>query len=255
MAKKLTKRLAFNFLRSYFDVLNELENDSDKLSYLLAIIDKQFLDEDPEGLSFLSNLCYESQRHSIEQSVKGYKTKMKTDLLGNPLELPTKDPSQGGGQGGGQAPSVQEEEKGKEKSILIYSVLSPPDGVDVLHFYIAKSFHKMFYDSKQNKSLKEAKLNTWVNTVRLILDVDDIPTIQLVGIKHFLQAGINKDKGVKSFWSDTIFSINALRKKSDDGTYYIDRIKQDAKRWIERNPEKEEEIYKAHQRLIEAANG
>ncbi len=137
----------------------------------------------------------------------------------------------------------------------INSIVSPPDGVDVLHFYIAKSFHKMFYDSKQNKSLKEAKLNTWVNTVRLILEVDEIPTIQLVGIKHFLQAGINKDKGVKSFWSDTIFSINALRKKSDDGTYYIDRIKQDAKRWIERNPEKEEEIYKAHQRLIEAANG
>jgi len=70
---KLTKRKAFNFLRSYFDVLNELETDKDKLDFLLAIINKQFLDEDPEALNFLVNLCYQSQRHQIEKSVKGWK--------------------------------------------------------------------------------------------------------------------------------------------------------------------------------------
>jgi len=85
MAKKLTKRKAFNFLRSYYDVLNELNDDKDKLSYLLAIMDKSFLDENPEGLSFLANLCYESQRHSIESSVNGWKRAENTDLLGNPL--------------------------------------------------------------------------------------------------------------------------------------------------------------------------
>ena len=85
MAKKLTKRKAFNFLRSYYDVLNELNEDKDKLSYLLAIMDKSFLDENPEGLSFLANLCYESQRHSIESSVNGWKRAENTDLLGNPL--------------------------------------------------------------------------------------------------------------------------------------------------------------------------
>ena len=39
----------------------------------MAIINKQFLDEDPEGLNFLVNLCYQSQRHQIETSVKGWK--------------------------------------------------------------------------------------------------------------------------------------------------------------------------------------
>ena len=108
---KPTKRKGFNFLRSYFDVLNEIPDDSDKLEFLMAVINKQFLDENPDGLGFVAKLSYESQRHSIEQSVKGYKDKMKTDVLGNPI----KDLYKGGSQGGGKAPSQQEKEKVKEK--------------------------------------------------------------------------------------------------------------------------------------------
>ena len=92
MAEKDTKRKAFNFLRSYFDVLNELKDDSDKLDFLLSIINKQFLDEDPKGLGFVAKLCYESQRHSIESSVKGWVRVAKTDLKGNPLTNPPTNP-------------------------------------------------------------------------------------------------------------------------------------------------------------------
>ena len=82
---KLTKRKAFNFLRSYFDVLNELKDDSDKLHFLMSIINKQFLNEDPKDLDFIANLCYESQRHAIEKSVKGWLTANKTDLEGKDI--------------------------------------------------------------------------------------------------------------------------------------------------------------------------
>lgn len=81
---KQTKRKAFNFLRSYFDVLNELKTDEDKLGFLMAVINKQFLDEDPEDLSFTVNLCYQSQRHQIESSVKGWKRATKDTLGTNP---------------------------------------------------------------------------------------------------------------------------------------------------------------------------
>lgn len=84
---KKTKRKAFNFLRSYFDVLNELETDKDKLDFLIAIIDKQFLNIDPKGLNFIVNLCYESQRHQIETSVKGWERATK-DTLGTTLPTP-----------------------------------------------------------------------------------------------------------------------------------------------------------------------
>ena len=84
MAEKKTKRLAFNFMRSYFDVLNEIDKDADKLSFLMAIINKQFLHENPEDMNFLVNLCYQSQKHAVEKSVKGWVIANKTDLQGNP---------------------------------------------------------------------------------------------------------------------------------------------------------------------------
>jgi hypothetical protein len=114
---RLTKRHAFNFLRSYFDVLNEIPKNEDKLEFLLSIINKQFLDEDPSKLNFIVKLSYESQRHAIEKSVKGYKDKMKTDLLGNPLTASDLDPKQGGAVGCTVDPKQQEEEeeKGQEE--------------------------------------------------------------------------------------------------------------------------------------------
>ena len=89
---KPTKRKAFNFLRSYFDVLNELQNDKDRLAFLLSIISKQFLDEDPEKLNFIVNLCYESQRHQIESSVNGWKRVNKDTPLTNPPNPPPTPP-------------------------------------------------------------------------------------------------------------------------------------------------------------------
>jgi hypothetical protein len=91
--EKPTKRKAFNFLRSYFDVVNELQNDSDKCNFLMAIINKQFLDEDPSDLGFIVNLCYSSQKHSIEASVKGWKRVSNTDMVGNPTTNPISNPT------------------------------------------------------------------------------------------------------------------------------------------------------------------
>jgi hypothetical protein len=90
---KPTKRKAFNFLRSYFDVFNELKEDKDKLEFLTSIINKQFLNEDPKDLSFIVKLCYESQRHSIESSVKGWLRVSNTDVLGNPTTDPMTNPT------------------------------------------------------------------------------------------------------------------------------------------------------------------
>lgn len=97
MAKNLrpTKRKAFNFLRSYFDVLNELKEDKDKLNFLLSVINKQFLDEDPKGLNFTVNLCYESQRHAVESSVKGWKRVNGCNPTTNPPLDPTTNPQEG----------------------------------------------------------------------------------------------------------------------------------------------------------------
>ena len=141
------------------------------------------------------------------------------------------------------------------KELLIKSVSSPPEGVDALYFYLAKGYHKMFYDYKGSKSLEQAELHKWVNTIRLLIEVDKVPITQLIAIKKFLEAGINNERGVDTFWCETIFSISAFRKKSKDGTYHIDRIKQAAKKWLSRNPENESLVYKAEQLLMSRVNG
>ena len=47
---KLTKRKGFNFFRSYYDVYNELEKDKDKLQFIEALLNRQFLGIKPTNL-------------------------------------------------------------------------------------------------------------------------------------------------------------------------------------------------------------
>ena len=64
--EKLTKRKAFNFYRSYFDVFNEL-NDTDKLTFIKSLLNKQFLDVDPTSLKGMAKFAWVSQQNNIEQ--------------------------------------------------------------------------------------------------------------------------------------------------------------------------------------------
>jgi hypothetical protein len=102
----MSKRKAFNFYVSYFDTFNEL-SDADKLKFITALLNKQFLGIEPE-LKGISKLAYNSQKHSINQQVEGYENKTKHKL------------NKGGAIGGAEGGSVQEKEKGKEKEENTY---------------------------------------------------------------------------------------------------------------------------------------
>ena len=140
---KPTKRKAFNFLRSYFDVLNELNNDADKLDFLLSIINKQFLDEDPKGLNFIVNLCYESQRHAVESSVKGWKRVNGCDPTTNPPLNPTLDPKE-------EEEEEEEEVKGEGKE-------EEKVEVPVLDFWPSFDDFWDLYDKKTDRPKCEKK--------------------------------------------------------------------------------------------------
>ncbi len=105
MAIKLTKRKGFNFFRSYYDVYNELETNADKVAFIDALLDRQFLGIKPENLKGMAKFAYISQTNSIDSQVKGYEDKTKTTLT----------PTQGGSVGGMVTPTEQEKEKEKEK--------------------------------------------------------------------------------------------------------------------------------------------
>jgi len=87
----MKERKAFNFYRSYYEMVMELEDDSDKLDFLMALITKQFEDVEP-SLKGMASFAYNSQRHSIDAQVEGYKNKIKK----NTTEPPTQPPTEGG---------------------------------------------------------------------------------------------------------------------------------------------------------------
>lgn len=86
---KLTKRKGFNFFRSYYDVYNEL-SDKDKVLFMDALLDRQFLGVKPEGLKGMSKFAYISQTNSIDSQVKGFE-----DKTGIKLQPPTEPPCEG----------------------------------------------------------------------------------------------------------------------------------------------------------------
>lgn len=155
---KQTKRKAFNFLRSYFDVLNELDKDKDKLGFLMALINKQFLDEDPEELSFVVNLCYQSQRHQIESSVKGWKRATKDTLGTNPPTNPPTPPKE-----------VEEEEKEEVQYSIDFSSLldfintTTKRSFKTINKAVKKSYIARLKDGYTKDDIKQAIVNA-VNT-------------------------------------------------------------------------------------------
>lgn len=101
MSIKLTKRKGFNFFRSYYDVYNELETNEDKVAFIDALLDRQFLGVKPTNLKGMAKFAYISQTNSIDSQVKGYEDKLGVTL----------NPTQGGSVGGCDTPTLQVEEK------------------------------------------------------------------------------------------------------------------------------------------------
>ena len=113
----MKNRKGFNFYKSYYEVALQLENEKDRLDYLMAILDKQFKDIEPK-LTGIANFAYVSQKHSIDAQVEGYKNKIGYKPSTEGSSLP---PSYVSGdsvmttEGPTQPPYLQEKEKEKEK--------------------------------------------------------------------------------------------------------------------------------------------
>jgi len=145
MAIKLTKRKGFNFFRSYYDVYNELETVEDKVAFIDALLDRQFLGIKPTNLKGMAKFAYISQTNSIDSQVKGFEDKTGIILT----------PTQGGAKGGSITPTEQVEEKEevevevKEENNIVFA--------EILEF----SFDEFWsmYPNKTNKKKAEEKFN------------------------------------------------------------------------------------------------
>ena len=101
-------RLVFNFYKSYFDVFCNLDSDADKLQFITAVLDRQFLGKEPVKLSKMANFAYISQKHNIDTQVKGFEDKIGRSINEiNPTVGGTVGGTLGGTVGGTVPPRVQ----------------------------------------------------------------------------------------------------------------------------------------------------
>jgi hypothetical protein len=103
----MTKRKAFNFYKSYYDVYKEL-SQKDKIIFMDALLERQFFGIEPTDLKGMAKFAYVSQKQNIDSQVFGYETKTGTTLT----------PSQGAYQGALAQEKGQEKEKEKEKGVV-----------------------------------------------------------------------------------------------------------------------------------------
>ena len=126
---KLTKRKGFNFFRSYYDVYNEL-SDKDKVAFIDALFDRQFLGVKPTNLKGMAKFAYISQTNSIDSQVKGYEDKtglILTPYLGGAVGVEKKD----------LTPSLQVQEKEQEKEQDVKkpkTAFVPPSKTEFMQF-------------------------------------------------------------------------------------------------------------------------
>jgi len=144
---KLTKRKGFNFFRSYYDVYNELETIEDKVSFIDALLDRQFLGIKPKELTGMAKFAYISQTNSIDSQVKGYEDK--TGIVLTPTDTPTV----GGETPPTDTPRQQVEEKEKEKEKVEEKNVFFLDS-EILEFSF-DDFWKMYPNKTNKKKAKE----------------------------------------------------------------------------------------------------
>jgi hypothetical protein len=77
------ERKAFNFYKSYYDVVLELP-EIDRLPFLMAILTMQFEGIEPNNLSGVAKIAFLGQKHSIIKQIEGFKAGIKTDNTNKP---------------------------------------------------------------------------------------------------------------------------------------------------------------------------
>ena len=170
---KLTKRKGFNFFRSYYDVYNEL-NDKDKIQFMDALLDRQFLGKKPNELVGMAKFAYISQTNSIDSQVKGYEDKTGVKLCQSiELEGGSVAPSHGGASPPTLQVEGEEEVEGEEQDVKF-------------------SFKKSFIDL----GVEEQILKDWMSVRRKKKATDSLTSLNAIK-KQIELSGISANECIK----------------------------------------------------------
>lgn len=163
-SKKKDKRLAYNFLLSYYEVYQKLPDLESKNLFITAVCEKQFngIDVPLEGIA---EFAYISQRHAIEKSRQGWVDVSKRDGY----TLPSIPPSEGSSIPPSIPPSVQEKEEEKEEDIYIIDfdgLLSYINNAFGRKFTVVSNAVKVKYKSLLKQGYKKDQIISAINNCK-----------------------------------------------------------------------------------------
>ena len=210
---KKTKRKGFNFFRSYYDVYNMLP-PKDKIAFIDALLDRQFLGVKPENLEGMAEFAYVSQTNSIDSQVKGYEDKTGTKL--NPLDEGNFTPIVG----------VKEKELTPALQVQVEEEVKEQEKVEVEVESLSKTTRTIYMPPNKNlvedclnnclkffpEHLHPKNKNTWLDTIEKLNRIDGVPFLEIERIV--------KATREDPFWGKNFLSMTKLRKKKDE-VYYI----------------------------------
>lgn len=90
-------------------------------------------------------------------------------------------------------------------------------------------------DNPENRTTKKAKINSWIDTVRLIIEVDNQKMDRLICVLKYFEKCEQKTPMFKEFWFNTIKSIGGLRETNKNGEYRLDTIMKEVNEQIEKD--------------------
>lgn len=250
MAENKKSFIFYNDWREIFEALPK-DKGYDLLMHILAYVD----DEDPKTKDSLIGTTFILIKQQLKRDLVKYRQYI--------------DKQRDNGKKGGRPPKAKETQitqplNGEPKkadtvnvtaivndNVLLKDVSSPPDGVDILHFHIAKGFYNLFLKKGDTKTLRKATVSYWVKIIRLLINEDKVTLEQLIAIKYYFEKCEQGDSSVKTWWFDNINSVAAFRKKNSDNEYHYDRITHHIKTWVKSDPRIQSEIFVRTNKLKE----
>tara|TARA_R110000772_G_scaffold38483_1_gene90780 strand:+ start:465 stop:1064 length:600 start_codon:yes stop_codon:yes gene_type:complete len=147
----------------------------DKIAFMDALLDRQFLGIKPENLKGMAEFAYVSQTNSIDSQVKGYEDKTRTKL--NPLDKNDYTPTIGVNEKD-LTPALQVEEKEKEKVEEVTTTKETENLVEDIFIKASKHYKTYaeqlysdagFIEALSRNQIKDINIEVCKNTIHKYL--------------------------------------------------------------------------------------
>lgn len=231
MAEERITRDGFIFYRSFFEAIRELPRDIQG-EVLTAIIEYGLDGVTTENLKPVAKAMFTLVKPQLDANNKKFLNGKKGGRKPNDNQTGTKQKPNNNLNITKSEPKEKENVKEKDNVEYKYSFVKITDFADTLknfslnksYLFIAYRFWQLWWKDNQTKTLRDAIVINWYNSIRMIIENDKQSIERLLVVYFYFERCQQQEAGFDTFWFENIKSVSAFRKKDRDGVYYLDKI-------------------------------